>query len=165
MNLFKERETWNTLSSFVFPTVCKYTVHERCVSKDIAACISTYAKSRRHTNVSAKHHMWQKRVLATWAGAETRSWSRFPLNLFNRAARVMGCSARSYRVSYRVSAPLYFSSDTIRGLRVISLSQVSGHVLIMVCRALCFYSVLGNVRDRVQCLVVFFCFGLFVFDH
>lgn len=41
-----------TVSSCCVPTVCKYTVHERCVSKDIAACISTYAKSRRHTNVS-----------------------------------------------------------------------------------------------------------------
>ncbi|XP_056610746.1 diacylglycerol kinase beta isoform X2 [Triplophysa dalaica] len=38
--------------------ICKYTVHERCVSKDIAACISTYAKSRRHTN--AMQHVWME---------------------------------------------------------------------------------------------------------
>uniref|UniRef100_A0A8C1IQ38 Diacylglycerol kinase n=1 Tax=Cyprinus carpio TaxID=7962 RepID=A0A8C1IQ38_CYPCA len=38
-------------------SLCKYTVHERCVSKDIAPCISTYAKSRRHTNVS---HVWME---------------------------------------------------------------------------------------------------------
>ncbi|XP_061696538.1 diacylglycerol kinase beta isoform X2 [Syngnathoides biaculeatus] len=37
-------------------SLCKYTVHERCVSKDIATCISTYAKSRRHTN--AMQHVW-----------------------------------------------------------------------------------------------------------
>uniref|UniRef100_A0A672HMS7 Diacylglycerol kinase n=1 Tax=Salarias fasciatus TaxID=181472 RepID=A0A672HMS7_SALFA len=37
-------------------SLCKYTVHERCASKDIAACISTYAKSRRHTN--AMQHIW-----------------------------------------------------------------------------------------------------------
>uniref|UniRef100_A0A3P8ZLM7 Diacylglycerol kinase n=1 Tax=Esox lucius TaxID=8010 RepID=A0A3P8ZLM7_ESOLU len=35
-------------------SICKYTVHERCVSKDITACISTYAKSRRHTNLHNK---------------------------------------------------------------------------------------------------------------
>ncbi|XP_061735416.1 diacylglycerol kinase beta-like isoform X1 [Nerophis ophidion] len=38
--------------------LCKYTVHERCVSKNIAACISTYAKSRRHTQ--ALHHVWME---------------------------------------------------------------------------------------------------------
>ncbi|KAK7154030.1 hypothetical protein R3I94_007407 [Phoxinus phoxinus] len=37
-------------------SICKYTVHERCVSKDIVPCISTYAKSRRHTN--AMQHAW-----------------------------------------------------------------------------------------------------------
>ncbi|XP_077072704.1 diacylglycerol kinase beta isoform X3 [Siphateles boraxobius] len=37
-------------------SICKYTVHERCVSKDIVPCISTYAKSRRHTN--AMQHVW-----------------------------------------------------------------------------------------------------------
>ncbi|XP_014888173.1 diacylglycerol kinase beta isoform X2 [Poecilia latipinna] len=37
-------------------STCKYTVHERCVSKNIAACISTYAKSRKHTSVM--QHVW-----------------------------------------------------------------------------------------------------------
>ncbi|KAK6485233.1 diacylglycerol kinase beta-like isoform X6 [Huso huso] len=35
---------------------CKYTVHERCVSKDIVPCISTYTKSRRHGSIM--QHIW-----------------------------------------------------------------------------------------------------------
>ncbi|XP_069033494.1 diacylglycerol kinase beta isoform X3 [Embiotoca jacksoni] len=48
----------NFCHTMLLGVLCKYTVHERCVSKDIAACISTYAKSRRHTN--AMQHVWME---------------------------------------------------------------------------------------------------------
>lgn len=42
------------LSFFFFPD-CKYTVHERCVSKNIPGCVKTCSKTKRGGEVSATY--------------------------------------------------------------------------------------------------------------
>lgn len=48
----------HSILHFACPTVCKYTVHERCVQRAPATCISTYVKSKKAKGGSTFLHHW-----------------------------------------------------------------------------------------------------------